>query len=287
LTMVGSTVSDNVAIRSIFAGPSAGVGGGASVGGATIRNSTISGNGALIGGGIAVQPNGTVSLFNVTVAANAGTGLLGPGMTLVLRNTIVAGNAGDCSDLDGSGFTTVGDAYNIDSDGTCQLSGTDQPGVDPLLAPLADNGGPTFTHALIVGSPAIDMGSPAAPGSGGTACEATDQRGVVRPVGVRCDVGAFEGSVVTTSTTTSSTTSTTAPPTTTTSSTSTSTTASTTSTSTTTTQAPTTTTTATTSTTTTTLVACFPSGSSCTRNADCCSNSCKRNKGQAGGKVCR
>jgi hypothetical protein len=64
-------------------------------------------------------------------------------------------------------------------------------------------------------------------------------------------------------------------------STSTSTTTSTTSTSTTTTQAPTTTTT------TTTLVACFPSGSSCTRNADCCSNGCKRNKGPRGGKVCR
>src|SRR5262249_25559088 len=135
--------------------------------------------------------------------------LLGPGMTLMLRNSIVAGNANDCSDFDGSGFTTVGNAYNIDSDGSCHLSGTDQPGVDPMLAPLADNGGPTFTQALIVGSPAIDMGSPDAPGSGGTACEATDQRGVVRPVGVRCDVGAFEGSVVTTTTTTSTTTTTT------------------------------------------------------------------------------
>src|SRR5262249_60524242 len=83
----------------------------------------------------------------------------------------------------------------IATDATGQPSGTDQPGVDPLLAPLADNGGPTFTQALIVGSPAIDMGSPDAPGSGGTACEATDQRGVVRPVGARCDVGAFEGSV--------------------------------------------------------------------------------------------
>jgi CSLREA domain-containing protein len=209
LTMVGSTVSNNVAIRSSFVGPSAGVGGGVTVGGATIRNSTISGNGALFGAGIAVQPNGSVTLSNVTVAGNGNGGVTGPGMTLVLRNTILAGNFADCSDFDGSGFITVGNAYNIDSDNTCQLSGTDQPGVDPLLAPLADNDGPTFTQALIVGSPAIDMGSPDAPGSGGTACEPTDQRGVVRPVGVRCDVGAFEGSVVTTTTTTSTTTTTT------------------------------------------------------------------------------
>jgi hypothetical protein len=91
-----------------------------------------------------------------------------------------------------------GDDYNIDSDNTCGLSGTDIPGVDPLLALLADNGGSTLTRALFVGSPAIDAGNPAAPGSGGLACEATDQRGVARPVGPRCDIGAFEGSVTTT-----------------------------------------------------------------------------------------
>src|SRR5262249_24986285 len=64
--------------------------------------------------------------------------------------------------------------------------------------PLADNGGPTFTHALLAGSPAIDMGSPAAPCSGGTACEATDPRGVTRPGGSPRGRGAFEGGGTTT-----------------------------------------------------------------------------------------
>ena len=61
-----------------------------------------------------------------------------------------------------------------------------------MLGPLQDNGGPTFTHALLAGSPAIDARNPAAPGSGGNACEATDQRGVARPQGAACDIGAFE-----------------------------------------------------------------------------------------------
>ncbi len=61
-----------------------------------------------------------------------------------------------------------------------------------MLAALAPNGGPTDTHALVPPSPAIDAGNPAVPGSGGTACLATDQRGETRPGGLGCDMGAFE-----------------------------------------------------------------------------------------------
>ncbi len=64
--------------------------------------------------------------------------------------------------------------------------------MNPLLGPLANNGGPTQTHALLAGSPAIDAGNPATPGSGGNACEATDQRGYARPAGLACDIGAYE-----------------------------------------------------------------------------------------------
>ena len=65
-------------------------------------------------------------------------------------------------------------------------------GGDPLLAPLAFNGGPTRTHLLGVRSPARDAGNPATPGSTSIACRPTDQRGVTRPVGARCDLGATE-----------------------------------------------------------------------------------------------
>ena len=57
--------------------------------------------------------------------------------------------------------------------------------LDPLLGPLADNGGPTPTMALLPGSPAIDAGDD-------SACPPTDQRGVARPQGLACDIGAFE-----------------------------------------------------------------------------------------------
>ena len=189
VTLIGSTVNTNSASASNVVR-----GGGLRVQNAMIRNSTVSDNG---GGGITVN-GGTVTLSNATVAGNT-PGIEASGaVTLVLRNTIVAGNFGeDCAGSPFGSFVTVGDAYNLDSDGTCMLSGTDRSGVDPRLAPLAYNGGPTFTHALLAGSPAIDAGSPAAPGSGGTACEPTDQRGVGRPAGLRCDVGAFESSVTT------------------------------------------------------------------------------------------
>jgi hypothetical protein len=64
-------------------------------------------------------------------------------------------------------------------------------GTDRRLGPLHDNGGPTFTHALLFGSPAIDAGD-------NSACPATDQRGFVRPMDgdddgtATCDIGAFE-----------------------------------------------------------------------------------------------
>jgi hypothetical protein len=83
--------------------------------------------------------------------------------------------------------------HNIDSDGSCGLTDpTDLPNTDPMLGPLQDNGGWTQTHALQLGSPAIDAIAPGA-------CSVTrDQRGVWRPAdgdgggGVLCDIGAYE-----------------------------------------------------------------------------------------------
>jgi hypothetical protein len=83
----------------------------------------------------------------------------------------------------------------IGDDGTCTITGTTAGNllnVPAGLKPLADNGGFTKTHALRRHSKAIDHGSPKKPGSGGRACDRHDQRGVKRPQGKRCDIGAYE-----------------------------------------------------------------------------------------------
>ena len=76
--------------------------------------------------------------------------------------------------------------HNIDSRDQCNFrAGGDLTRSDPLLAPLADNGGPVATAALKPGSPAIDAGA-------ADVCPTTDARGVLRPAGGGCDIGAFE-----------------------------------------------------------------------------------------------
>ncbi|MCB0059159.1 MAG: DUF11 domain-containing protein, partial [Caldilineaceae bacterium] len=160
LIVQNSTFSGNTA----FGGGGDAGGGGIHnrMGGAvTISYSTISGNGASFGGGIRNYQSGTVTL----------------------SHTIVANSLSDYPDCDG-GITSLG--YNLDSDGSCNLTGPgDLPNTDPRLGPLQDNGGPTFTHALLPGSPAIDAGDD-------NNCPSTDQRGVPRPQGVACDMGAYE-----------------------------------------------------------------------------------------------
>ena len=197
-------------LRSSIAGNSAPGGGGlAGFGTFTIRDSTISGNRALtsiaIGGGIYV--GGTVDLVNCTVAENEageGGGIFNSGIisgTVRVRNTIIALNSAP-SGPDYKG-TLISGGFNLigNSSGTTvspvQFSdqiGTPGSPIDPLLGPAKLNGGPTFTHALQPGSPAIDKGL-----SSGSS---TDQRGSVRPAdqsgianvpgGDGADIGAFE-----------------------------------------------------------------------------------------------
>ncbi len=99
-------------------------------------------------------------------------------------DSIVAGGVGtpgfeNCS---GKGIESAG--HNIDSLDQCTFkAGGDKVNTNPLLAALADNGGPTATMAIGPESPAIDAGD---------ACPPTDQRGVARPQGSACDIGAFE-----------------------------------------------------------------------------------------------
>ena len=122
----------------------------------TLTNSTVSGNTVPFGGGV-YNESGVVTLGSSTVSNNT-AGEFGGGIynvdTVQLINTIIADNSpADCR------FAVTSLGHNLDSDDTCTLTEpTDLPNTDPLLGPLADNGGPTLTHALLAGSPAIDAG---------------------------------------------------------------------------------------------------------------------------------
>ncbi len=155
----------------------------------TIINSSISGNTALNGGGV-FNRFGTVNFTNTTIANNIATdnggGIWNFGGTMNLKNTILASNtAATASDDCAGGITSLG--YNIASDASCALGGTgDLNSTNPMIGPLAANGGPTQTHALLIGSPAIDL----VPLS---SCNvSTDQRGIARPQGAGCDSGSYE-----------------------------------------------------------------------------------------------
>ncbi len=199
---------------------SASGGGIANAGTLIAVNSTISENSAdQNGGGIWTIPSSSaqVSLFNVTVTSNqadhdangSGTGggiFNSSGGTVMFKNTILAGNSetapgpvpgtfigitGECSGTVNSVGFNLMQNFNTSN---CTVTGVMPPLVDPKLGLLADNGGPTDTHALLAGSPAIDAGDPAGCTDNTGARLTTDQRGLRRPwaPGGRCDIGAFE-----------------------------------------------------------------------------------------------
>ena len=198
MTIEGSTIADNSA---------AGQGGGGigNLGSVTILNSTISGNSDVSsgggGGGIGSSDSGTVELVHSTVTDNDSTGALGGGGIgnagdIQVKNSIVAdnGTGGDCVNLDDipAFFAAVG--ANFDTDGTCAALDADFTQVTPVqlaLGPLADNGGPTETHALLPGSVAVDAATDCTLLDGSTPVT-EDQRDVARPQGPSCDAGSFE-----------------------------------------------------------------------------------------------
>jgi CSLREA domain-containing protein len=174
-------------------------GGGFSLGGAlvTLTNVTVSGNTATLdGGGMKVFSSATVTLNNVTFSSNSvntgdGGGIYNSGGTVNLQNTILDGNtdpggqAPECSGtLNSLDFNLVNLIAGCTMSGA---TGNNQIGVSAVLGPLALNPpGATMTHAILSpSSPAVDNGNTAT-------CAATDQRGVARPQGPACDIGAFE-----------------------------------------------------------------------------------------------
>jgi hypothetical protein len=206
-SLSGSTFTGNVADGSAGAGGA--IGGSVTGGGAFVltnaaavsaSNITFTNNlakttagGVVEAGGLSFGSNGPViTLTNATLSANTATGgdaqggdaALG-GSNTVVENTIVSAGVADSGSENcvGSPFSA---GHNLDSLDQCNFHASgDQVNTDPLLGPLSDNGGPVATMTLEPGSPAIDAGT-------NTRCPAMDARGVLRPTGPACDIGAVE-----------------------------------------------------------------------------------------------
>jgi CSLREA domain-containing protein len=217
LTLTSSTVSGNSANKgwgggvynektlmltnSTVSGNSAADGWGGGIynqGALAMTNSTISGNSALDGWGGGIYNEGRLTLSSSTVSGNiateSGGGIFSEDQGKVnLSNTIIAVNTSlirpDCRGL----FTSQGRNLIGYADGCeVQTNTGDLVDLDPLLGPLQDNGGPTKTHALLPGSPAIDRIPAEACTPQNWNSTVTDQRGVARPQNGSCDVGAYE-----------------------------------------------------------------------------------------------
>ncbi len=215
LTLINTTVSGN----------SAGNGGGIRNNGTSIAliNTTVSGNNASYAGGGIYSSGDTFNLINSTITNNTvvdtqfvgsgGGGIYSLSTTFFLKNTIVAGNIDNTTngfDLLSSGLSGAifnGNNYNLIGDLTGAKgtigTGTDIVNSNPGLAPLANYGGLTLTHALLAGSPAINAGnnslilidSEDIDGDGDTTEQIPfDQRGTGfnRIFGGTVDIGAFE-----------------------------------------------------------------------------------------------
>lgn len=200
-----------VSLNKLELGNVTGAGGGiynASTANALILNSTISSNNVparnVLGGGVFTQ--GSLTLVNSTITANRGSSAGGlrcfSGSTCVAANTIIAGNffANGQSPFDvngtvhslGNNLFGTGSALQLTGDLTTNLLN-----LNARLGPLADNGGPTLTHALLPDSPAINAGNSALAVDENNQSLTTDQRGMgyARLIGNTVDIGAVEHNV--------------------------------------------------------------------------------------------
>jgi len=186
LTITNSTIANNEVSQD---------GGGISNGGdLTATNVTISGNSAAGNGGAVVTAGGTLNLTHSTVTNNTGNesvhfdSNVSP-TNATFNNTIIDGSI---TGANVNGSTLVGGNNLFASDDSGILGTGNRSNIDPLLGPLADNGGPTLTHALLSGSPAVNSGNSSLSVDGSGIPLLTDQRGETRSRFGAVDIGAFE-----------------------------------------------------------------------------------------------
>jgi hypothetical protein len=188
-TIVRSTISGNV---------SNDVGGAIrSLGDMTITNSTLSGNRSTgWHGGAIFHTDGDMEIASSTIANNIGPDWAPSAVfigsfstavpTLKLTNTIITGNQWYACEQHAAGTVVLtSGGNNLIQDGSCSPVASDIITPNAQIGALANNGGPTLTHALLSGSPAIDAAND-------LLCPETDQRGITRPQGAHCDIGAYE-----------------------------------------------------------------------------------------------
>jgi hypothetical protein len=189
LTVLRSTISFNNGPGSNRAGGIGFAGSGTlRVLDSTLAHNTLESGG--LGAAVYVNSAGTVAFTNDTLdldsagATGSVLDLNGGGFPTMIASTIVAGgSSASCSRMPA---TSPSQGGNIDDQNLCKFTlSTDQPSTNPQLGALQNNGGPTDTQLPPVASPPIDAGVDAT-------CPATDQRGVPRPQGARCDSGAVE-----------------------------------------------------------------------------------------------
>jgi CSLREA domain-containing protein len=196
--IIGSTIVSNTLTGQNIGGDGGGIynSGDMTVANTTISDNIVNGTADSDGGGLA--NTGTLTLTISTLSHNSNTTGQGGGLsvlsgTVLVRNTIIANSLAGADCVVKSGSLADG-GNNLVEDNSCGFAG----GADPLLGPLADNGGPTLTRALLPGSPAVDAGNPAGCLGGAGIVLNTDQRGFFRPADGDtngshiCDIGAFE-----------------------------------------------------------------------------------------------
>ena len=221
LNLLRSTVSGNTAAAGSGGFTSGGINTRGTAGVLNVTNSTISGNFANDGSGNnggGIWNQATATLINTTIAnnsaagPNSASGVNRFGGTINVKNTIIAANAGNAATPDvfstanagsfvSQGYNLIGNVGAVTAfTQTGDQTGTAAAPLDPMIAPLATNGGATQTHRLLAGSLAIDKGASATDPITNTAVT-TDQRGSQRPVdtpvsnaadGNGSDIGAFE-----------------------------------------------------------------------------------------------